>query len=240
MKYQLQGFWFSLLIHSALLFVTLTMSHSIISFSKPIVIDFTIEDSVINRSIETSLVRKERIVKVREARPVPPKPVIERQESIPQKEAPPVVTAAEAVTEKQAPVVARPAAVDSRPAADSSSSGSDLEKTEGKTTSAYGPQHYSPGEMKQIYLKEHFTYIRNLVQKKLSYPKIARDMRWEGKVIIAFVVCMDGCAKDVVVKESSGIELLDRNAVLAVRNASPFPKPPIEAQLMIPINYFLN
>jgi len=83
-------------------------------------------------------------------------------------------------------------------------------------------------------------YIRNIVQKKLSYPRIARQMGWQGKVIIAFIVSIDGNAKNIEIRESSGIELLDRNAVTAVHDASPFPKPPIEAKLIIPISYTLD
>ncbi len=94
--------------------------------------------------------------------------------------------------------------------------------------------------MKQNYLREHFAYIRTIVQKNLSYPKIARKMGWQGKVIISFVVCIDGHARDITIKEGSGIEMLDKNAVIAVQQASPFPKPPIEARLILPINYSLD
>ncbi|MEK6652305.1 MAG: energy transducer TonB [Nitrospirota bacterium] len=42
------------------------------------------------------------------------------------------------------------------------------------------------------------------------------------------------------IKEGSGITLLDRNAIETVKKASPFPRPPVEAQLLIPIKYSLN
>ncbi|MEK7196844.1 MAG: energy transducer TonB [Nitrospirota bacterium] len=90
------------------------------------------------------------------------------------------------------------------------------------------------------YLKENFSYVRDAIQKKISYPRVARQMGWEGKVVVSFIVCADGHAKDIKIKEGSGIALLDRNAIETVKKASPFPRPPVEAQLLIPIKYSLN
>jgi len=59
-------------------------------------------------------------------------------------------------------------------------------------------------------------------------------------VLISFIVCTDRQAKDITIKEGSGFALPDKNAVAAVQMASPFPKPPIEAQLSIRVNYSLN
>jgi protein TonB len=90
------------------------------------------------------------------------------------------------------------------------------------------------------YLKAHFAYIKDLVHKNLIYPSKAIKMGWEGKVITSFIVSSDGYAKDLKISKSSGHEILDENAIKAIRNASPFPKPPIEAQIIIPILYQLN
>jgi hypothetical protein len=49
-----------------------------------------------------------------------------------------------------------------------------------------------------------------------------------------------GSAKDIKVMRSSGVDVLDKSAIEAVENASPFPKPPIEAQIIIPIVYRLD
>ncbi|OGW27728.1 MAG: hypothetical protein A2X59_13030 [Nitrospirae bacterium GWC2_42_7] len=94
--------------------------------------------------------------------------------------------------------------------------------------------------VKQIYLKEHFNYIRDLIQKKLIYPNIARRMGWTGKVVVSFVISTDGNVKDIKITEGSGFELLDKNTIEIVKKTSPFPKPPVEAQLMIPVTYNLN
>ena len=90
------------------------------------------------------------------------------------------------------------------------------------------------------YLRANFTYIRDMIQKKVVYPTIARKMGWEGKVTVSFVIFSDGLTKHLRVMKSSSVEILDRSAMEAVKDASPFPKPPAEAQIIIPIVYKLN
>ena len=98
----------------------------------------------------------------------------------------------------------------------------------------------SSGLMKADYLRKNFFYIRDMIQKKIIYPALARRMGWEGKVITSFVISSGGHASDIRISESSGYEILDQNALKAINNASPFPKPPVEAQIIIPIKYQLN
>lgn len=90
------------------------------------------------------------------------------------------------------------------------------------------------------YIKDSFSYIRESVRKKVMYPRLARRMGWEGKVVIAFTILSDGNAKDVRVREGCGIDILNNDAIEAVKKASPFPKPPVEAQVILPIVYKLN
>lgn len=90
------------------------------------------------------------------------------------------------------------------------------------------------------YVKLNFSYIRDIIQKNIAYPHIARKKGLEGKVVVSFIVCADGEAQDITITESSGFEILDRSAVEAVRKASPFPKPPVKAALIIPVVYKLN
>lgn len=90
------------------------------------------------------------------------------------------------------------------------------------------------------YVKVNFTYIRDIIQKNIAYPHMARKRGLEGKVVVSFTVCADGEAQDITITESSGFEILDRSAVEAVRKASPFPKPPVKAALIIPVVYKLN
>jgi TonB family protein len=93
---------------------------------------------------------------------------------------------------------------------------------------------------KSQYLKAHFSYIKDLIHKHLIYPAQAKKMGWEGKVITSFVISSVGYAKDVRIAKSSGYDILDRNVFKAINKASPFPKPPVEAQIIVPILYRLN
>jgi protein TonB len=90
------------------------------------------------------------------------------------------------------------------------------------------------------YLMEHFAYIRGIIQKKIIYPKMARRMGWEGKVIISFVILENGCATSIRIKESSGHSLLDDNVIKTVKAISPFPRPPVKSELLVPIVYRLE
>lgn len=91
----------------------------------------------------------------------------------------------------------------------------------------------------QKYYKEHFKYIQDSVQKKITYPRIARKMGWQGKVLISFIICIDGTIKDIQIVESSGHKALDKNALEIVQKVAPFPKPPVAAKLIIPVVYNL-
>jgi protein TonB len=247
MNYQQRGLGFSLLIHAAALLVFFGLSHSMARFSKPLLIDFSIEDSAVKGDLKAAPAARHQEVRTVKpeppkpfvAKPEPPKQVVAKQE-IPQEKPVPSqeVATSETSPESQAPVAARPVTGASSETSAPSPAGS-LAKAEGQSSSGAGNGN-STEALKQGYLKEHFAYIRDIVQRKLRYPKIARRMGWEGKVIISFIVCVDGHARDITVKKGSGIELLDRNAVTAVQMASPFPRPPAEAQLIIPISYALN
>lgn len=92
-------------------------------------------------------------------------------------------------------------------------------------------------EQKIRYLKEHFAFIRDRIMRNITYPRIARRMGWSGKVTVAFLVHDSGLVEDIRVVESSGHEVLDQNAIEAVRKSCPLPKPPVAAQLVVPVVY---
>jgi protein TonB len=90
------------------------------------------------------------------------------------------------------------------------------------------------------YLKAHFSYIKEHIHKQIIYPATAKKMGWEGKVIVSFIISSEGNARNIMISKSSGHEILDDNAANAIKRASPFPKPPVEAQIIIPVLYQLN
>lgn len=85
----------------------------------------------------------------------------------------------------------------------------------------------------------NFGYLRDTIQRGIAYPDVARRMGWEGRVLVAFLILPDGTVRNVRVVRGSGFPVLDRNAVEAVRAASPFPRPPAEAEIVTPVVYKL-
>jgi protein TonB len=85
-----------------------------------------------------------------------------------------------------------------------------------------------------------FTWIRDAIQQAIAYPATARRMGWEGKVVVAFHLLSDGSVRDVRVVQGSGYAALDRGAIDAVRSASPFPRSPVEAEVITPVVYRLT
>ena len=90
------------------------------------------------------------------------------------------------------------------------------------------------------YLKAHLSYIKDIIQKNITYPDTARRNGWMGKVTVSFVIAYNGYAKDIEVIQSSGVRILDKSAEEAVSSSSPFPQPPVEARIIIPILYELH
>ena len=85
-----------------------------------------------------------------------------------------------------------------------------------------------------------FAWIRDAIQGAIAYPATARRMGWEGKVVVSFHLLSDGSVRDVRVVQGSGHAALDRGAVDAVRSASPFPRSPVEAEIITPVVYRLT
>ena len=85
-----------------------------------------------------------------------------------------------------------------------------------------------------------FSWIRDAIQHAIAYPAAARRMGLEGKVVVAFHLLSDGSVRDVRVVHGSGHTALDRGAIDAVRNASPFPRSPVEAEVITPVVYRLT
>ena len=90
------------------------------------------------------------------------------------------------------------------------------------------------------YVKAHFLYIKEIIEKKIRYPMIARKMGWQGKVVVCFVVEKNGEVKDLRIVESSGYAQLDKNAIETVKQAVPLPSPPVRVKLVLPVTYKIS
>jgi protein TonB len=109
--------------------------------------------------------------------------------------------------------------------------------------SGNGPGHEraeSVEALKNRYLREHFAYIRDIILKNIVYPPMAKKLGWQGKVKVSFVIKEDGKVERIKIMESSGYSVLDRNVVQTIRDVQPFPKPPVRAELVIPVAYVLK
>ena len=93
---------------------------------------------------------------------------------------------------------------------------------------------------KDSYLREEFEYIRQKILGRLTYPLMAKRMGWTGQVVVAFTIMESGRVEGFRIITSSGFDLLDADAVETVNKSSPFPQPPVRAEIVMPITYQLN
>lgn len=94
--------------------------------------------------------------------------------------------------------------------------------------------------LQEQYTKEHFAYIRRIINERIRYPRAARIRGQEGTVMVAFTIKKDGSIAAPQIVTGSGHTLLDENALQAIQNAAPFPRPPVMAQMRVPVVYRLT
>jgi len=89
---------------------------------------------------------------------------------------------------------------------------------------------------------EYLGLIQQQINPYCAYPQEALITGWEGVVKVKFTLMPDGRIKDIDIAESSGYPLLDAAAILAVKDASPYPFPQDdfeegELEITIPVEY---
>ncbi|BFU90174.1 MAG: hypothetical protein NTAFB01_13610 [Nitrospira sp.] len=86
--------------------------------------------------------------------------------------------------------------------------------------------------------------VRKRIEELKHYPRIARENHWEGRVVVQAVIKADGTVGDLSVAESSGHALLDEEALVVMRKASPLTlKHQLEKSqitILVPISYRLE
>lgn len=103
-----------------------------------------------------------------------------------------------------------------------------------------GSAEGSSEQLQQQYSKEHFAYIRRIINDTIRYPRSARIRGQEGTVMVAFTIKKDGTISHPQIVSSSGHALLDEQAISAVLDAAPFPRPPVAAHMRVPVVYRLT
>lgn len=90
------------------------------------------------------------------------------------------------------------------------------------------------------YLVENFLYIKNRITRHLSYPPVARRLKWQGIAVVTFCILENGLVENIKIAHSSGHQLLDNHVIDTVKRLQPFPKPPVRAEITIPVKYVLS
>lgn len=73
---------------------------------------------------------------------------------------------------------------------------------------------------------DYFDMLRMRIESRKNYPDSARKRQIEGRVEVGFSVAADGSVSGVEIVKTSRHPDLDRAALVAVKNAAPFPRPP--------------
>lgn len=243
MRYQFRALQFSIAFHALMIIIVLSVSSSsFVTSNRVIFIDFTVGDTISGKNSVGGDIAKTNSKNNSKNSEWIPKVITSNS----------TLNTQVQISEEETPVPAYPESGDSqyKPAKAvninystftgdmTGGDGSDGKDT--KLASNVNYKSYDSNVLSNRYLRESFSYIKDRIQKKITYPRLARQMGWEGKVTISFFISTNGFAKDVKVKQSSGFNVLDKSAIEAVIGASPFPEPPVEAQIIIPITYKLN
>ena len=253
MNYQLKGTAVSIIVHAIILALFLYASSIQPAKKKVISLDFSIIENVQPVASKGNKKLAE-AKKVKAVKPKPkPKP-IEKKKIVKKVEKKPVIQKKkEVVVPKPEPVVEKVPVPETEEVIEepevtevAETETVEEEVTEAEVLSATNNTDSnslldnSAAASRARYVKTHFMYIKEKIQREIVYPRIARRRGMQGKTVISFIICVDGSVKDLKVVESSGYAILDRNAIKSVQRAAPFPKPPVSAELVIPMIFRLS
>lgn len=64
--------------------------------------------------------------------------------------------------------------------------------------------------------------VQERIASAIAYPEEAKKYRWQGMVRLGLRILYDGSLVDASIKESSGYDIFDENALLAAKKQAPF------------------
>ena len=253
MNYQLKGTGASIIVHAIILALFVYASAIQPVKKKVISLDFSIVENI-QPTVSKGKNKVAEVKKVKAVKPKPkPKPIEKKKIVKKVKKKPLIQKKKEVVIPKPEPVVEEVIAEPIEEEIEEKTveeevieAETDEESVEEEVISASNNldsnslEDNSAAASRARYLKTHFMYIKEKIQKKIVYPRIARRRGLQGKTVISFVICADGSVRDLKVVESSGYAVLDKSAIKTVKMAAPFPKPPVSAELVIPITFRLS
>lgn len=246
MNYQLKGTSVSILVHAAILSAFLYASSLEPIKKKVISLDF----SVVENIQPTASKGENKVAEAKKVKAVKPKPKpVEKKKIVKKVEKKEVaLPKPEPVVEKQIvpeveEIIEEPEVNEVEEVIEAETDESSVEEevlTATNNLESNSLVDNSAAASQARYVKNHFLYIKEKIQKQIVYPRIARRRGIQGKTVISFVIQADGSVKDLKIVESSGYDILDRNAIKTVKRAAPFPKPPVSAELVIPMTFRLS
>lgn len=226
MTYQTTGFSLSILVH-VVGFILVSSLTTAGYRGKPIVIDFSIGTKASTAAKHGEQEKIKKVMPKKKIKQAVQKPVEKKETPVPKTPSEPVPSIAGEVESKVEEFENEyyEAAKKKVPVGDALSPGVIGNVSE-------DPESY--------YIRSQFDYIRDSLQRSLGYPPIARKMGWTGRVMVTFIIYENGRVKNIEIIDGSGFAILDKNAIAAIKKASPFPEPPVEAKIIVPIVYMLN
>jgi len=89
---------------------------------------------------------------------------------------------------------------------------------------------------------KYLNRLRSLIEDKKIYPKSAKRLKQQGRVIVSFLITKEGTFKNISLKDSSKFKKLNKAALELLNNISRFEPIPDELEknkwvIEIPINY---
>jgi periplasmic protein TonB len=248
MNYQAKAFHISFLLHSVMIVFAVIFSAFMGQSQRVIVLDFDLHKPVPNvKKVDTPVSTP--FIKAESVNPTTSQILKEKEPPRLQEESPMISTVPTIPTVVKLPeahnLKSRPMGPGisdhARAIVKEGSAKISRDSKEGlRTSSTMGDADSRKELAKKKYLNDHFAYIRDKIFRNVSYPDAAKRMGWQGKVLLSFIITADGSVRAFKIIQSSGFSLLDKSAIETVRDAAPFPKPPGEAQLVIPITYRLG
>jgi protein TonB len=248
MNRQAGGFLISLIIHTVVIVLAVVIGTTSASMNtKPVVIDLSILESVTN-SPGSEVLLAPKVPEPEKPKQVEKLKIVQKirqlEKKIDESSEPTIVTPVE--DEGPVPIAStevpktQPLTETLPGTGDQSARGTGIGEGGGLGGSDNGTGGVSADALRKKYLSEHFAYIKNIIQENITYPARALRMGWQGKVIIAFIILENGSASNIKIAKSSGFEVLDDNVIKTVEAVAPFPKPPVKAELRVPIIYRLE
>jgi protein TonB len=89
-------------------------------------------------------------------------------------------------------------------------------------------------------MRYDFAYVRERILKNLHFPASARQRGQTGKIVVSFNLMADGQVERIAIVTGSGHDILDQAVIDTIRRVAPFPRPPVSAQLVLPIVFHLK